>query len=187
VNSNVGWVFNASIHVTHYKLLGKHMREKTTFVYRICNSGFKKISKETIKKLDKEFKSTKNSHFANPLSCHRKPIHVQPSTFVEWDFGHCTLKVQRFSWMLPIFYLWSAAESLPPFSPLWKLQGSSSLICLLCTKVKEENVPSVASSRDLSSVHKKWRKKMCLQWHELEICLLCTKSERRKCAFSGMN
>ncbi len=81
MNSNVGWVFDASIHVTHYKLLGKHLWEKTTFVYRICNSGFKKISKETIKKLDKEFKSTKNSYFANPLSCHMKPIHVQPSTF----------------------------------------------------------------------------------------------------------
>lgn len=146
--SNVGWIFDASIHVTHYKLLGKHMWEKTTFVYRICNSGFKKISKETIKKLDKEFKSIKNSSFANPLSCHTKPIHVQPSTFCcmrlwtlhskssEIFMNPCNFLPLECCWKLATIFL------------LWKLQGSTSLICLLCTKVKEENVPSVAWIRE---------------------------------------
>lgn len=123
------------------------MWEKTTFLYRICNSGFKKISKETIKKLDKEFKSIKNSYFANPLSCHTKPIHVQPSTF-------CCMR-------------------------LWTLHSKSSEIFMNpCNFLPLEllkachHFPSLGNSRARlpSSVFcaQKWRKKMCLQWNELE-------------------
>jgi hypothetical protein len=114
VNSNVGWVFDASIHVTHHKLLASICGRKQL----LWTEYVTQKSKETVKKLDKEFKSTKNSYFANHFHAIRNQFMYNPAHFVVWNFGHCTLKSSEIfmnpSNFLPLDCCWKLATIFPP-------------------------------------------------------------------------